>query len=562
MKKTLTVNLNGIVFHIDDDAYQMLNTYISEVTQHLGDGDEVSEIIADIEARIAEVFAEKLASQSIEVVNLAMVREIIAMLGRPSDYSDTEPQTETAHTEKKRKKIRRFYRDADNAILGGVMAGLAAYLGIDAIILRVLLVVFTVLVWWALTPLYLLVWLIAPVAKTKAQQLEMRGEAVTVENIKNVFDSEDVKSNGREIRDRATNVVKWIFRTCFTIIAIFFGFVGFILFMVFFAVLLAVLIGGSAAIGSFFVMPNIAIVTSFLLCILCPIIVLVNYLFKRFRKKGRPSLAFIFSFLSIWTISLVVFVFFSVTNVDSLRTVFSESPFCLPQNSTFHWSVNSPLTRQSGVHISTKKPILTKKYLVDKFHAIDIYGDVDVKFTQSDTYSFKTRGVESILDAVEYEFHDGVLHITCNHAHNGEGIEVLLSAPKLNDITATGSCSVESKGVIIQDDLTMNLSGSSNVDLDLLIDNNLVVNSKGASNIDLEGSGKHLQLDISGSSTVDADELQLLCADVRLSGASKAEIWAVEKLSLELSGASKLNYKGTPTIIRQEVSEASSLIKE
>ena len=103
MKQTLTVNLNGIAFHIDQDAYQKLNDYLTQVRAHLNVNDDKDEIIADIEARIGEVFTEKLRQKRQEVVNMEMVQEIIDMLGQPTDYSD-EASEEQAEPENKKHK--------------------------------------------------------------------------------------------------------------------------------------------------------------------------------------------------------------------------------------------------------------------------------------------------------------------------------------------------------------------------------------------------------------------------------------------------------------------------
>ena len=86
MKKTLTVNLNNIVFHIDDDAYEMLQTYLSEIADHFQSDDERTEIMNDIEARIAELFNEKLQKNK-NVINLTDVQEIIEVMGKPSQYT-------------------------------------------------------------------------------------------------------------------------------------------------------------------------------------------------------------------------------------------------------------------------------------------------------------------------------------------------------------------------------------------------------------------------------------------------------------------------------------------
>ena len=86
MKKTLTVNLNNIVFHIDDDAYDMLQTYLHEIADHFTDEAERREIMTDIEARIAELFSEKLQKNK-NVINLEDVQEVIEIMGKPSQYT-------------------------------------------------------------------------------------------------------------------------------------------------------------------------------------------------------------------------------------------------------------------------------------------------------------------------------------------------------------------------------------------------------------------------------------------------------------------------------------------
>jgi hypothetical protein len=58
MKKTFTINISGTVFHIEEDAYEVLQKYLINLKNHFGPGEEGKEILADIEARIAEIFIE------------------------------------------------------------------------------------------------------------------------------------------------------------------------------------------------------------------------------------------------------------------------------------------------------------------------------------------------------------------------------------------------------------------------------------------------------------------------------------------------------------------------
>lgn len=156
MKKTLTVNLNNIVFHIDDDAYDMLQTYLSEIADHFQSEDERKEIMNDIEARIAELFTEKLQKNK-NVINLTDVQEVIEIMGKPSQYADEDEETEKPKSEKKQHKSRRFYRDPENAILGGIAGGLAAYFGWDVTLIRILLVVLVFLGMGFIIPVYIVV---------------------------------------------------------------------------------------------------------------------------------------------------------------------------------------------------------------------------------------------------------------------------------------------------------------------------------------------------------------------------------------------------------------------
>lgn len=134
MKKTLTINLNGIVWTINEDAYQELKKYLDELEKSFA-SDEEKEILSDIEARISELFSERLEKRM--VVELADVEYVISVLGKISDFSE-EKQSEKEN----KKRLKRFYRDPENKIIAGIASGLAAYLGWDVTLLRVLFVLF------------------------------------------------------------------------------------------------------------------------------------------------------------------------------------------------------------------------------------------------------------------------------------------------------------------------------------------------------------------------------------------------------------------------------------
>jgi len=182
MNKTVNINLGGMFFHIDEDAYQKLTRYFDAIKRSLSNSNGQDEIIKDIEMRIAELVTEKHSNDK-QVINVKEVEEIIIIMGQPEDYridnDDEQPKSEAFSTVKRSKKL---YRDKDKGMIGGVAAGLGHYFGIDAVWLRILLVLF---VWLGGSGIiaYIVLWIVMPEAITTSEKLEMTGEPVTISNI-------------------------------------------------------------------------------------------------------------------------------------------------------------------------------------------------------------------------------------------------------------------------------------------------------------------------------------------------------------------------------------------
>ncbi len=193
MKKTLTINLGGTVYHIDDDAYRLLDNYLSNLKHYFRKQEGAEEIVNDIEMRIAELFAEKIAEGK-QVITVSDVEEIIARVGKPEDFGiaddDTDSQKKTEQSASSASQSythtaapRRLFRDPDNKLLGGVASGLAAYFGWDITLVRILMIIFVFVPYCPMIILYIIGWIVIPEAHTAAEKLSMRGEAVTIENI-------------------------------------------------------------------------------------------------------------------------------------------------------------------------------------------------------------------------------------------------------------------------------------------------------------------------------------------------------------------------------------------
>lgn len=201
MKKTIRINISGLIFNLDEDAYSKLQKYLNSITNKFLNTEDGSEVIADVEARIAELFQEKVGDRK-DVINLEDIDYVIEIMGKPEDFEEIydledEQQHKSSHSAK---SSRRVYRDTDNRVISGLSSGIASYLGIDPVIVRVVFVLAT-LFYGASLLVYILLWIIVPEANTTSQKLEMRGEAVNLTNIE--------KSIKDEFTNVKTNFSKW-----------------------------------------------------------------------------------------------------------------------------------------------------------------------------------------------------------------------------------------------------------------------------------------------------------------------------------------------------------------
>jgi phage shock protein PspC (stress-responsive transcriptional regulator) len=229
MKKALKINLSGQIFHIDEDAYEKLRLYLDKISSHFSNVEESKEIISDIEARISEHFSEKVKNNN-QVITIQDVEEIIEIMGKPEEIADEdEKDSKNTYTSSESRSNRRLYRDPDNAVVGGVAAGLGAYFGLDILVIRILFVVLILVGWGFPLILYIVLWIAVPNAITAAEKLEMKGEKVNVSNLEKKVreEYEGVKDNLKKARNsetarRTENFFHEFFRIIGVIILVFF----------------------------------------------------------------------------------------------------------------------------------------------------------------------------------------------------------------------------------------------------------------------------------------------------------------------------------------------------
>ena len=188
MNKTISINLGGFSFHIDEDAYQKLSRYFDAVKRSLAP-DGRDEIMSDIETRIAELFQERLQNEK-QVVGLPEIDQVIAIMGQPEDYKIDDENIKSSNftaSNDYNRKAKRLYRDSDNSILGGVAAGFGHYLNIDPLWIRILFIISPWITFGTSLLIYVILWILIPEALTTSQKLEMRGEPINISSIEKKF---------------------------------------------------------------------------------------------------------------------------------------------------------------------------------------------------------------------------------------------------------------------------------------------------------------------------------------------------------------------------------------
>ncbi len=203
MNKTVTINISGIIFHIEEDAYETLSKYLLTIKSYFSKADGGTEIMSDIEARIAEMLQSKTSAVK-QVVLMSDVDFVMESMGKPEEFggdsSDTnssenhDEQTDNINGLQNVKK--RLYRDGDSKVLGGVCSGIANYFNIDVVWIRIALLILTFFAGLNII-FYVILWIAIPEAKTTAEKLAMKGEKADINNI-----SKAVKEEAEQLKKR------------------------------------------------------------------------------------------------------------------------------------------------------------------------------------------------------------------------------------------------------------------------------------------------------------------------------------------------------------------------
>lgn len=554
MKRTFTINLNSTVYHIDNDAYELLKQYLHDVEERLSP-EERKEVMTDIESRIAELFSEKLQKGK-GVINIEDVEEIIKILGKPNQYEDEDySSTEEPSSKQKSKRRRKYYRDRDNAALGGVASGLAIYLGWEVVSIRLILVLLLFLGWGTLIPIYLVIWLLVPEAKTIAQKLEMQGEEVTaerikeeVQNVKSYVESEQFKESATSIGQKLGKIFMFLIKIAFGFIAVIMAFVGFILLGTLMLVLSVMVFEPTMIMGF---LPEWGLISpqrtglmilSLLLVIGIPIFMLIYWAVRTIRNKKSKSSALPWVMLVLWFVG----VFMSIG---------------LGARTLFHWSNNE--FNIPGVYwLDENGNFVDEVRTVTAFQSIKSYGALKLTLIPDTLQSVVVHGHPAALSHLVSEVDKSgtlQLHMQKINLNQIYPVHISIHTDKIDDVDLSGACAAETSDRFHVERMRVRLSGASKADFNLSVSQYLKLDVIGASKVELKGHSYQLEADVSGASKLDAQEFMVKNADIHASGASSVEAGVSDSLKLYLSGASKFKSEHTPLYLHKDVSGGSSV---
>lgn len=422
MNKTIIININGIVFHIEEDAYEILRSYMSDVKRHFAYSSDSAEFVTDIENRLAEMFAERLQKDGKQVIILDDVQEVTAQMGTVADFALSEDESEYPR-EKPGKKL---FRDTDDRMLAGVCSGLGHYLEIEARWIRLFFLLITFVGGSGLM-VYAILWIVMPEAKTRTDKMSMKGEAINLQNIKKTFDDEveHVRRGINRVRNEARPALQNMGNSFFDIIKTLLRMTGAVLIFIQGMVLLGLIVALTVVLGVWTTgevgpLPHLvaaeyrsALAIGLFLTVSIPLIALIlveiRLLFNR-KVIGKTGAFFMLIF---WLAGLSASAFYGTkTGIDfSEEASFSHISMLQP-SSLYHLKLNSEqhLSVQDSLAYNITPSNSGNRTVVNIRHGeFDYENDIDLIIENSDTgkatltreYSSRGSSFEAALKSAQ-----------------------------------------------------------------------------------------------------------------------------------------------------------------
>lgn len=555
MKKTVNINLASIVFTIDEDAYQLLKEYLDSISRHYAHTPDSGEIVADIEYSIAEQLNKD--REATTPVTKEEIEGLITTMGRVEEF-DAEYTEEAEYTQPSGETTqKRLYRSADDVVVGGVASGIAMYFGMDPVIARLLFVLFT-FAWGFGIPLYIILWIITPEAKTPFEKAQMTGEPLTIKKIETeakkiegrvkqfVDDNKDVV-NDKKVKG-ITRGVGNFFRTIFMYLGMFiqkfFPFIGKLI-----GIALALIASGAiifliVATVSFLVNRESAYigfpihefisvsdffvtVGAFAMTVLIPLIFFLLIGIGIIRRKSAITLTSVIVLGVLWTAAVSAAVSMGFKLAPTLETVRTE--------------------------LEKEMPTHTVTHDVQDFKTLLAHGNYNLTITTGEEYAVEVTATEEAHKALSLDVEGTELVITdagrvqpCFFCRRDRA-DIRVTMPEVTKLTLLGAVRATTDTVTTEI-LTLDIAGASTLTTAIDV-TELEASVVQASELIIEGTARQADITVRGAAEFAGRDFIVDTAKVYATGGSSLSIHVNNAISGETLGASRIRYYGNPATV-------------
>ncbi len=563
MHKTVSVSIGASLFVIEESAYAKLDAYLKAIRGHFASSPDAEEILSDIEDRIGEELSETLSVRK-KVILMKDVEDVICAMGTIEDFQQFDADVPAGDRKSGDdalppwKKLK-LYRDADDQIIGGVCAGIAKYLGLDPLIIRLAFGLSLLLGGFGVI-LYILLWILLPEARTTAEKVEMTGGRVTLSAIQNRIDAtlppEKRKSMLNTLFTLPFAIIGTVLRALGRVLRVLFPLAGRLLGLLILVacsfaiammtfVLLALLFNPTSPYIGFPLAASLSAWSYVTLLLSAYAAVILPLIFVILFGASLVSLRNVFTMPAVTALGSVWFFMLVVGGV----TAFTVGP-----------QIETAVQRYEAEHHA----MVTTPFDLRDFTVIEVGGITRLEVTKGDAFKAELESAKDDVALINLAVKDGILTLERSHRNDrciffcgDRGHTLRVTMPSLQKLETSGVAYATVNG-FSEEEAMFSASGNSYIEA-ALDAQTMNINLSGVSHISLKGTGTKLMSVLSGNSTLSASAFSVKTAVVSLSGVSQAMIDASEEITGEASGNSSLYYEQEPAKLEVETSGVSAV---
>jgi phage shock protein PspC (stress-responsive transcriptional regulator) len=578
MKKTLTVNLNGRVFTIDEDAYQLLDKYLRNLRIYFRKEEGRDEILADFEARIEELLSSRVRLGQ-DVMTMTEVESVIARMGRPADFGEKEDVPEDKGSGSREEPFaeakKKFYRNPDDKLFAGLCSGVAAYFGWNVVLVRMIAAILVPVTYLWIVPVYLLLWLIVPEAVSAEQKLEMQGKPITVENIGKVV------ADGMESMKRTAlkggclaSLVDFIaafFKVCLVGLGLMIGIPLAIVLVVLIVALFCVLFGVSTGIlgglipwaNSTFLFVSHPELATVALCLILgiPLVALAYTLIAHFFRLKPVHPGVKWAGIILWIASVVSLPFAGFK---------ADWTTARQHNFRFGWGTDDP-TLLFGDNVPGERTevlppvhhIRMNKYLAANLRIEQATGDSTVLTISGDSNLIDRVKSSFKVEANKQEANTLWLTIDARYRLRPmSSLDIRLQTPHPKSVKVYSIGNVDIPYALRSEAFSIYMEGAGKIQADSLFVDVLRVNNEGIGAIALSGAARHSTLRLKGVGHIDASRLVSDTVSATVKGVGSIRCAPVQYLSGKVNGIGAILYVSEPNVKDVQINGMGRITRE